>query len=54
VHSALLAFVEFGLDESRWGFRDYSFAPSALASFPFFTHSLRRGLHSFAASRLIG
>jgi hypothetical protein len=29
-----------------------SFAPLGLASFYFFTHALRRGLHSFAASRL--
>jgi hypothetical protein len=31
---------------------DCSFAPLGLGSFHFFTHALRRGLHSFAASRL--
>jgi hypothetical protein len=30
----------------------YSFAPSGLVLFPLSTHGLRRGLHSFAASRL--
>jgi purine nucleosidase len=30
----------------------YSFAPSGLAHFLLFTHGLRRGLHSYAASRL--
>jgi hypothetical protein len=30
-----------------------SFAPLGLTSFYFFTYALRRGLHSFAASRLV-
>jgi hypothetical protein len=30
----------------------YSFAPPGLAYFPLGTHGLRRGLHSYAASRL--
>jgi hypothetical protein len=33
--------------------RNSSFAPSGLAFFPLLTHGLRRGLHSFAASRLL-
>jgi hypothetical protein len=31
---------------------DYSFAPLGLVDFPLLTHGLRRGLHSYAASRL--
>src|ERR1019366_1259913 len=32
--------------------RSFSFAPSGLAQFPLAPHGLRRGLHSYAASRL--
>src|ERR1019366_1704859 len=31
---------------------NYSFAPLGLHNLPLFTHGLRRGLHSYAASRL--
>ena len=41
------------LNAQDWrGVETISFALSGLCHFPFFTHGLRRGLHSFAASRL--